>query len=167
MKFMDIRPMGQLAMDDGTQASPTQIETNANINAALQAASGMLEAACMAGKRYMPEDLNAIIAQNGNSAYHIKLIICWLATEIIRDRRIVRREQGMFGFEWALSELDQLRTGNKIFATQESAAAGLADYQFWTQGDIDSWNLITRNQNFWGVRGSYGAGIPGSSASRG
>ena len=63
-------------MDDGTQATLTQMETNARLAAALMAASGQVESALLASKRYSVADLEAL---NGASVQYLKQLVADLA----------------------------------------------------------------------------------------
>ncbi len=84
-------------------------------------ASGYLEAAAIAGKRYVTADLAAL---DGNSREYLKGIICDLVIWILLGRRPSRDGQMPKQVELALAAIEQLRGGERIFAFDETADAG-------------------------------------------
>jgi len=147
---VDVRLTGDLARDDGTEASPAELLTDPNLAAALADASGIVEACVLTSQRYSVADLGVL---TGNSLAFLKRIICGLAVQCMRWRRGYMEESSYPLYKEAARWLDELHDGREIFAFAETARAGLPDWQAVTPSDL--WRYrptsVTSNPN-WGIR---------------
>jgi hypothetical protein len=89
--------------------------------------SGMLESACLRSGIYSVTDLQALVDQDGNSGKHAKRIIAGLAMYDIVTRRTGPEpsESVKHAYDRAVADLNDLSIGVRIFAFEETAAAGL------------------------------------------
>lgn len=106
--------------------SNTGTDAGLIVAAALLAATGDLESACLVGKRYTPSDLAGL---TGASAARLQEIVAHLAFWKLSQRRLSSSADPKTtpGASQALEELDRLRDGQRIFAFTESAEAGLPE----------------------------------------
>lgn len=124
VKRKDARLLGQLCSDDGTTVPADQLEDDANLLAALDDASGEIEAALLQGQRYTVADLEGL---SGNSAAYLARLCCDIAFGYLFDRRPnfvddPRYEQAM---ENRRKALDRLRLGEHIFNIDSAKEAGV------------------------------------------
>jgi len=122
----DSRLLGDLVADDENRVAEASLTGNAKIGAALDDASGMLEAALMQGDRYTTDDLTAL---TGNSLAYLKRIVCDIAIYLLEDRRRYNQDDQARAkaFEKAEEHLELLRKGSHIFNIQETKDAGVID----------------------------------------
>lgn len=117
----DERVLTDLASDDNEpEADPVN---NTKITGALDAASGMIEAACFTAELYTPDQLNAL---TGNAEALLKDIVCQLALV-----RLIRRRPEKYAAddvsamrEEAEEYLDRLRKGERLFWSIDGTQAG-------------------------------------------
>ena len=131
----DARRLGDLVNDDSTRASTGALSTNANLQAALDDASGMLDAAIQRGQRYSPTDIANLIAAGGsptnplyNSYKLLVRICCDLAYGLLVGRRAYNATDTAAQaprYVEALRQLQLLENGEWIFVTQGALAAGV------------------------------------------
>lgn len=109
----DARIFGDVVRDDDTQATPQELLVDPNLQAALDDASGDIEAACLFGERYTPDDLAGL---TGNSLFHLKRICCDIAVAyLLRRRPSDNAEADDARMELAEKHLAKLRTGENVF----------------------------------------------------
>jgi hypothetical protein len=156
LQFLDVRQVGDLISDQGIRVQPAQIvgdmthPPDPNFLAALEAASGEVESACLVSQRYRPADLQALI---GVSAVMLQKIVARLAMADLHWRRYPDKDLPAAGV-WAHDMLQKLRDGHRIFGTLEAEAAGNLEQQFLDLGTIQTVNLSTlQTQRYFGVRG--------------
>lgn len=129
INYKDARHLGDLCSDDGTRVASGSLSGDAKITAALDAASGEIEAALLQGKRYTAADLAAL---TGNSLAYLKKLTCDIAFWILWDRKPAyrpdehSRQQAM---ETCAESLKKLRTGEHIFNVTTVKDAGVPDLQ--------------------------------------
>lgn len=121
----DARTVGNLVSDNNVAVDPAGLLVNANLQAALDSASGQIEAAVLQGGMYQVTDLNAL---TGNSQAYLVQICCEIAFARLYDRRPYvdagnRRAEALKAAE---EKLNQLRTGVNIFNVPANLAAGQA-----------------------------------------
>lgn len=118
---------------DGSAPRPTRAElldedsgSGQIVLAALLAASGELESACVAGKRYAPADLSGL---TGAGASLLQSTIAHLAFwRLMQRRQPVSADPGNVpGAMQSLQLVQYLRDGERIFPTDEAADAGLPE----------------------------------------
>lgn len=145
--FFDVTVIADLASDDGTPSA--DYTTDANVLAALSAASGQVNAAVMVGNIYVAADLAALV---GDDLQLLKEIVCQLAMA-----KLIRRRPEKYGSEAyqkyvedAESYLDRLRKGERLFNLPAQEAAGLPEVDGPTIVTVNRLNLITaRTRNFY------------------
>jgi hypothetical protein len=148
----DVRPVGDLVRDDDTQATADATDTDAVLMEILKDASGRVEAAVLVGNRYSSADLDSIAAGRTNSGALLRRIVCDLAAEELRRRRMIVVDEPLPGYKEALEYLDQLRGGSAIFTFAESGDAGLVASSPYDDSDLDRLNLVSSRTRFFGVR---------------
>lgn len=129
LDFYDENLLGQLADDTGNPVSPTGLLNNAKVAAALSAAAGDIEAACSVAGRYLPSDLQALIAAGGNGALRLARLNADLAFASLRERRGYRSEADFPQIARAFLFIERLRLGERIFAFVEVEQAGVGSMQ--------------------------------------
>jgi hypothetical protein len=123
-------------INDGDGPRPTYAATlnSAVLAAILMDASGELESACVAGERYTPTDLQAMLDDDRAGpgllvagAGLITALVAHLAFWRLCQRRMPLSGDPtkVPGAKQALDALEALRKGERIFPFQESADAGL------------------------------------------
>jgi hypothetical protein len=121
------------------------ILTDPVVAAALLGASGVVEQACLVGKRYQPSDL-AIL--NGASQQSLVQLVCDLAFWRLNVRRHPKSEPTAV-YKDNLETLKMLRLGERIWGIQEVAQAGATDIKagssgFMQDSDFQTLDLTTR-----------------------
>ena len=117
----DIRTIGDLLSDLGARLPSGQVLTSSRLTYLLMQASGQVEAAAMAGKRYTTDDLAAL---TGNSKEYLKGIVCDLVIWILLGRRPTREGGVPEIVKGALEALELIRHGQRIFGFTEVQDAG-------------------------------------------
>lgn len=115
--------VAQLCSDDEHAVPAEDLATNTNLLAALEDASGEVESACLIGKRYSTDQLDAL---TGNSLAKLKRITCIIAMANLLERRpLVHVSNAEKLLERAEQYLEQLRTGQRIFNVTENVETQL------------------------------------------
>lgn len=145
----DTQIVGDLVTDDDPETEerirPTRDEllTNDNALALLDDASGQIDAALNAGKRYTPAQLAALV---GNSLSHLKRITCTIATALGFERRPGRVNQEIADSyrEKADKYLIDMQSGKNVFglADESDVNAGLMSNYGPTSVDVTDRNLL-------------------------
>lgn len=163
LTYYDVRQLGDLVADAGARVTAVTLLTDANLQAALNAASGEIEAACLVGDRYTPSDLNIL---TGMSLASLQKLCCDLAFWNLLVRRYPTA-QPTESYKAAMEKLERARLGERIWGLQENADAGLPKDQFVTQQTIDQLGLSTTiARRMFGCRGKerrQNGGVGGSS----
>lgn len=137
----DARTLGDLVADDGVRRTSTQLLTDANLQAALDDASGAIEASLLQGKRYSTVDLTAL---TGNSQKYLIRLTCAIAFGLLYERRPAyqsdARDDAMNRAEEAL---EKLRRGEHIFNLDDAKDAGMPSITGPTTVELDRLNLMT------------------------
>lgn len=150
---------------DGDAPRPTQAEVSTNSGAgtivyrALLAASGELESACIAGKRYAPADLSGL---TGAGLELLQATVAHLAFWRLAQRRqpISADPSRVPGALQALQLLQMLRDGERIFPTDEAADAGLpADVDTTRNNPNRCRRVVSVARRFFGIRSDDYSGI--------
>lgn len=140
----DVRTVGDLLSDTDTSLTASEVLTSTRLQAILDQASGDVETACVAGRRYVPDDLDALIANGGNSAHYLIGLVCDLAMYKIMNRRpspVATAPPGPA--QTALDALQLLRGGERILGFEEAATAGVR-VQFINQNRCSITNQAAR-----------------------
>lgn len=123
----DARRLGDLVKDDNTRATAGDLDSNLNVQAALDDAQGMVDAAVLAGARYSTVDLAALTGTN--KAFLLR-INCDLAYGFLILRRgFTDSEMSKLapGYAQAVKTLELLRTGERVFDIEANIEAGTLD----------------------------------------
>lgn len=140
MARFDVNILGDICSDTGVPVEPAELASNAKITAALADASGLIEAACLQGKRYTAAQLAAL---TGNSLGYLKRICCQIAYGLLWDNRSwiddERRDRAMDRMKATLKDL---RTGEIIFDVPLVPEAGLPSISQPTITEINRLNLV-------------------------
>lgn len=114
---------------DGPRATYSAVLGDSTLAAILLDASGELESACIIGNRYKPEDLQALLVDDGAGAGLLRAIVAHLAFWRLCQRRMPLSgdPKQVPGAQQSLDALSMLRDGERIFPFVESADAGLPD----------------------------------------
>lgn len=153
---VDWRTVADYLSDDGTRL-PDQdaVEASPILAKLLKSASGDLEAAVLVGERYVPDDLRAIAdaATPTNGTEMLAEIVAGLALPKIFRRR-PDRNPGTFELAAeAQARIEQLRKGERILPTVESADAGLPEAQVETARQVENRQGLTyQMREFFGRR---------------
>lgn len=154
----DSRRVGELVNDDGTRSTTTQLDSNATALAVLADASSMIDAAVLAGNRYLQSDLAALVS-DPNGGPFLKRLTCDLAWGLLNARRGYTNEELAARapmFARALDTLDKLHDGERVFEIAASLAAGKP-----LNAKLSSHvTLLTSNaQRYFGVLGTEGGDV--------
>lgn len=122
LRAYDARFVGQVVRDDETTATPAELLADPVLLWALGSASGEVETATMAGRRYGVADLAAL---DGNGRARLEKLVADLAIGILIRRRAVPSELPPQVRE-AEDALQHLRDGARVLPFRESADAGHA-----------------------------------------
>jgi phage gp36-like protein len=126
LKRVDSRVLGDLVSDSNVRVDPTSLLTDANIQAALDDASGLINSAVLVSEKYQPSDLAGLTGVD--QAYLLRLT-CNLAYGLLvlrRGQSVEKLEQ----YQEALKTLEMLRSGERVFAVAANEEAGLPQAQF-------------------------------------
>lgn len=156
LAFVDWRLVAELCSDDNTlipkgdlvidPADPTLTNPNPNLAAALLAASGELEAACLVGGRYAAADLKAL---TGASADYLRMIVAYLALGRLRQRRGIFDDAEHPQVKEARAIVEQLKEGGSIFAFVEVSEAGVPHVDFYNLSDYMKMDLASWQARRW------------------
>lgn len=138
----DERVVGQLATDRDEPLTHDEILASTVVAEALVDASGEVEAAMIAGKRYSPTELAGL---TGNSLGLLKKIVTTIAMACLYERRPgIHREAADAYFKQAQEYLERLRTGQNLFnlADESNTNAAIPDLTAPTAVDIRTLNTF-------------------------
>lgn len=135
----DFRDLGDFASDNSIRVAPEDLAADPRIGAALDDASGQIDAALIVAGRYDPGDLAAL---TGNTASHLVRVCCDIAAAYLMSARLGQDpERVKARMEVAESHLERLRKGENIFNLTDTIAAGLPEVDGPSTLDIDHLNL--------------------------
>jgi phage gp36-like protein len=147
----DENVLKDLSSDDGTPAA--QLATATAMTAALDDASGQIEAAVLVAQMYQVSDLTAL---TGNSLALLKQITCDIAMY-----RMLKRRPEKYGKELVEAKkycdeyLEMLRQGKRVFNVAANIAAGLPTVDGPSARVYERLNLLPdRTRNYYPARGS-------------
>jgi phage gp36-like protein len=111
LKRFDVRILGDLVSDSGVRVSATSLLSDPNLQAALDDASGQINAAILVAQRYTPSQLSAL---TGVDAAFLYWLTATLAYGRLRLRRGVKADE-LPEYKDALEMLQALRDGARVF----------------------------------------------------
>lgn len=136
----DARTLGDLVSDDNLRAEQVDLATNTVLLAALDDASGEVDAALMQGKRYSAADLADL---TGNSLAYLKRITCDIAFALLWNRRgYTGSDAQQAAIEDSRKALERLRKGENVFNLEAQKDAGLPAITGATRVQRQQLNLI-------------------------
>lgn len=115
---VDLRALGDLLADDGTTVDATSQLTNANLQAALDDASGEIVVACISNQHYAVSDLQALAVAGTPSSFTLIRLNCALALPLLFGRRVYNDDEinkRIPDFEWSEKMLEMLKNGQRVF----------------------------------------------------
>lgn len=125
----DVRRVGDLVKDDDTRATSQDLlgstSANAVVTTALADATGTINSAILAGKRYLLEDL---LGMSSESKSLLARLCCDLAYALLLGRRgYGSTDLDAMAARASASEdlLEKLRSGERVFETDKHTNAGL------------------------------------------
>lgn len=138
----DARTLGDLVTDVSERVSPEDLLTDTKLQAALDDASGEIDAALLQGKRYSVADLTAL---NGNSQKYLIRLTCDIAWGLLCERRSygVDDERRQAAFKSRREALERLRKGEHVFDLEAVKEAGLPSITGPTRIERTALNLIS------------------------
>lgn len=147
----DARLIGDLVADDNTQVAPADLSGNTKLAAALDDASGDIDAALLASRRYSADDLSGL---TGTALAHLKRMTCDIAMSYLRQRRADWNPEQVKAFmEVAEAHLERLRKGINVFGLDDQMDAGLPEVGGPTTVDYQNLNLMRdRVMNYYPAR---------------
>lgn len=147
----DARDIGDLCNDDGQQVSRIDLLADTKLQAALDDASGAIDAALLAGGRYTAADL---VGLTGFSLSFLIRITCDIALANIWGRRpLYRFEERKACMDAAEAHLKQLRLGENVFNVAANILAGAPTIDGPTTVQYDALNLVRdRTRNYYPAR---------------
>lgn len=153
LQRFDARLLGDLCADDGTRVSAVNLLTDDVLQAALDDASGAIDAALRASERYSVEALDSLATESQDedtevkSSRHLVRVTCCVAMMYLADRRLYGGGDNQTlnrVIEQAKQYLKDLQSGKDIFDINESAEYGKPQVSGPTTAQLDSLNLVTR-----------------------
>lgn len=150
----DTRTIQDLASDTGTQVAAEDLGSDDNVTAALEDASGRMDAAVLTGRMYTPDQLSAL---TGNTLALRKRICCDLAMAYLMGRRPEKYgAESLKAMQQAGEEyLERLRKGERLFHVTAVQDAQLPDIDGPSVIQYETMNLIPdRTKNFYPSRPS-------------
>ena len=114
----DVDVIGMLCQDDREEIDREVIATHANVQAALDDASGEIDVKLLAGGRYSPAQLSGL---TGNSASLLKRVTCAIAMSFLFQRRTLTAYEQLAEqvAKQAREYLKALAAGENIFGIEE------------------------------------------------
>jgi len=138
----DVDLIGDLATDDRETLDRDLVADSGKVATALADASGEVEVAMMAGGRYTTENLQTLA---GNSANHLKQIVCGLAMAALYRRRpeAASRELIEDLTRDAREAIRSLRRGENVFGIQANIEATVPELTGPSAVDIENRNDLS------------------------
>lgn len=153
LELFDRNFTGMLVDDDGNNLTAGQLATDAKLEAALKSASGEFETACLIGEKYQPEDILALLDDDGVAAARVREIVAVLALERVSRRRGPVYEAFKPALDDARKTLEDLREGKRVLPLVEAQQAGLPTTSVYTPEERRENNLVSRESHrFFGRR---------------
>ena len=151
LKRYDARTLGDLAGDTGVRVSSVALLTDPNVEAALDDATGQINASVLRAGRYQVADLAAL---TGDVAAYLIRITCDIALANLWHRRPYADNDGRTdALDRAERHLKELREGQAVFNIAENIEMGNPTTGGPTLVELRRLNLLRdRTQNFYPLR---------------
>ena len=155
LKRNDKRTVARLVADADDAVTQGALPTDPNLTACLLDASGMVESAILAGKRYEVEDLAAL---TGAALAFLQRLVSDLAMGLLVQRRPTLNIPLSAGYQEAQRQLELLRWGERIFGFDETADAGVMQHDIITPDEVRSRNdRVYQARRYFGRRSDESA----------
>lgn len=149
----DWRPFADLCSDDGTRLTRAQLKTSDEFQCVLDLAYARVEQACMLGGRYSPADLAALLASGSVGATGLLGIIYRCAVVAAYERKPSIEMRQPWIYEQAMTDLQNLRDGERILPFVEVEAAGRIRVDMETAYDVEArGGIVVATERFFGTR---------------
>lgn len=137
----DVNTLGDLCSDDGTPVAEGGLAANAKMVAALNSATGRIQAAALRAGRYTVQDLEGL---TGESAAYLATLTCRLAFWHLWQRKPYTEDQQRQEAKANADEaLEAIRTGDDCFNVQAAIDAGHPTVSTVSRVDIErDWDLL-------------------------
>lgn len=150
----DSRTVAQLVSDTGTPAG--SLSTDANLQQALEDATGEILMSALKGGRYSEADLLALLVADGSgnisrTGNYLQRLTCDLAFYYL----VLRRGNDVDEYpqaEKAAKQLEALERGEKVFGVQDAIDAGVAQSPAISIQTIENENYIQENIRYFPTR---------------
>jgi len=142
--YYDAKTIGMMLLDNGTSVAAASVADHAVVARMLLLASGSVNAALMASKRYTADDLTTL---SESSAEHLRQVVCDVAMYHLSRRRMdtnTDRTEAMR--KLAEAHLERLRKGELILEVDAVKDAGVIDHATLTQADLTSGVELVRDR---------------------
>lgn len=134
----DSRAIGDLVSDQGSRQSVGDLASNGSVQAALDDAAGLINAACNVSERYTTNELNDLTGVNKALLIRIN---CDLAFGLLVQRR-GNDPAKCVGYVSSMEYLEEIKDGKRIFASPADVAAGLEQINFPSLANYNQLNLV-------------------------
>lgn len=142
--YFDAKTIGMMLLDNGTSVAASSVATHPSIDRFLRLASGAVNSALMASKRYSADDLTGL---TGESEELLKQITCDIAMYHIARRRMdVQPERTEALRKIAEGHLERIRKGELILEVDAVMEAGIIDHAVLTQAEMQQGVQLVRHR---------------------
>lgn len=142
--YFDAKTIGMMLLDNGTSVAASSVATHPSIDRFLRLASGSVNSALMASKRYSADDLTGL---TGESEELLKQITCDIAMYHIARRRMdIQPERTESLRKIAEGHLERLRKGELILEVDAVKEAGIIDHAVLTQAEMQQGVQLVRHR---------------------
>ncbi len=155
LKRAHVPTVGDLVSDTDQRVAASALLSNANLQACLDDAAGILEGAALLGEKYSPEDLLALSTGTTVSSALIRRIMTGLTWLFLVERKPDRELPSVVeaSVERSMAWCKKLSSGEMIFGFQETADAGVMQHQDTTPTEVEARNsLVFQAQRYFGRR---------------
>lgn len=164
LKRVDNGTVGDLCTDNKVRLTADQLLNNANLQAALDDASGAFESATMRGQKYSPEDLGTLMATPSVGRAMVYRVLTALTKVFLCERRPGTKVPDEFvaGAAHAEAYLHALEQGDMILAFKETADAGLPNIEAVTPDEVRiRFGPVVQAERYFGTRSDRANGPGG------
>jgi len=142
----DERSLAEIVSDNDTSVALGDLATDTNMQAALDDATGMVDASLLMGQQYTPTDLASL---TGTSLALLVRLTCTQALIFLRQRRGYVADQDSMEREqkWIDDVLQRLKRGANVFNITATLESGVASREIVTPRAVDRAQLMRDRTN--------------------
>lgn len=144
----DERSLAEIVADDDTSVDLGDLATDTNMLAALDDASGMVDAAVLTGQQYTTTQLDAL---TGQSLALLKRLTCTQALIFLKQRRGYIADQDAIDRDqkWVDDMLQRLKRGANVFNVTDNLEASIPSREIVTPRAVERAQLMRdRTHNY-------------------